>query len=60
MSCGGMCFDERYSWSYMSSSRLSSDHAEHPLVVDVAKKAELFDDCVTKFEVPSLPIVVYN
>jgi hypothetical protein len=55
-----MCFDERYSWSYMSSSRLSSDHAEHPLVVDVAKKAELFDDCVTKFEVPSLPIVVYN
>jgi coatomer protein complex subunit epsilon len=37
-------------------SRLTGEHPEHPLVVDVTLKAELFDECALKFEVPSLAI----
>ncbi|KAL0953740.1 hypothetical protein HGRIS_004929 [Hohenbuehelia grisea] len=33
-------------------NRLVSEHPEHPLVVDVASKAQLFDECAAKFEVP--------
>ncbi|KAF8634556.1 hypothetical protein AX17_004146 [Amanita inopinata Kibby_2008] len=32
--------------------RLSSEHPGHPLVVDVSKKSELFDEVVTKYNVP--------
>ncbi|KDQ61435.1 hypothetical protein JAAARDRAFT_30871 [Jaapia argillacea MUCL 33604] len=33
-------------------SRLTSEHPEHPLVLDVAKKADLFDEFAAKFTVP--------
>jgi coatomer protein complex subunit epsilon len=41
-------------------SRLTSEHPNHPLVVDVTNKAEFFDECALKFDVPTLaiPIVV--
>ncbi|KAK6992255.1 heme peroxidase [Favolaschia claudopus] len=35
-------------------TRLQTEHAAHPLVVDVARKADLFDECVAKFTVPPL------
>lgn len=35
-------------------TRLKSEHALHPLVVDVASKDAFFDECAAKFEVPAL------
>lgn len=40
-----------------SKSRLSQEYPDHPLVVDVASKAEQFDELSSRFEVPSLPVV---
>ncbi|KZT27897.1 hypothetical protein NEOLEDRAFT_1088213 [Neolentinus lepideus HHB14362 ss-1] len=36
---------------------LTSKYPQHPLVVEVAKKAELFDDFASKFTVPALATV---
>ncbi|KAI6041269.1 coatomer epsilon subunit-domain-containing protein [Pisolithus marmoratus] len=33
-------------------SRLCSEHPSHPMVIDLFAKAELFDSCVAKFELP--------
>ena len=38
----------------MIVSRLTVEHPEHPVVVNVAKKAELFEQCMAMFEVPSI------
>ncbi|ESK84893.1 coatomer subunit [Moniliophthora roreri MCA 2997] len=35
-----------------SWSRLQKEHSSHPLVVDVAKKADLFDEAASKFVLP--------
>ncbi|KAF9466078.1 coatomer epsilon subunit-domain-containing protein [Collybia nuda] len=35
-------------------ARLATEHPTHPLVIDMASKAELFDECVGKFAVPPL------
>jgi coatomer protein complex subunit epsilon len=36
--------------------RLQTTHPTHLLVVDVAQKADLFDEAVAKFTVPSLAV----
>lgn len=33
-------------------SRLCSEHPSHPMVVDLSAKAELFDSCAAKFQLP--------
>ncbi|KAI6113066.1 coatomer epsilon subunit-domain-containing protein [Pisolithus sp. B1] len=33
-------------------SRLCSEHPSHPMVVDLSTKAELFDSCAAKFQLP--------
>lgn len=40
--------------SSTSSSRLTTEHPNHPLVVDVSKKDALFDECAARYEVPAL------
>ena len=40
-----------------SNSYLTIEFLGHPFVLDVASKAELFDQLSCKFEVPSLPVV---
>ncbi|RDB20839.1 Coatomer subunit epsilon-1 [Hypsizygus marmoreus] len=35
-------------------TRFVSEHPDHPLVLDVAAKESLFDECVAKYEVPAL------
>jgi len=35
-------------------TRLRTEHPNYPLVVDVAKKDALFDECVARYEVPAL------
>ncbi|KAJ7334162.1 coatomer complex protein [Mycena albidolilacea] len=37
-------------------TRLQTTHPTHPLVVDVAQKADLFDEAVAKFTVPPLAV----
>lgn len=38
------------------SRRLTTEHPTHPLVVDVAQKADLFDEFCAKFAVPPLAV----
>ncbi|KAH7914863.1 coatomer epsilon subunit-domain-containing protein [Hygrophoropsis aurantiaca] len=33
-------------------TRLTTDHPSHPLVVDINAKADLFDECAAKFDIP--------
>jgi hypothetical protein len=33
-----------------------TEHPDHPMVIDVLKKAETFDACAAKFEVLPIPI----
>jgi coatomer subunit epsilon len=35
---------------------MTSEHPDHPMVVDVLKKAEIFDVCAAKFNV--LPVAI--
>ncbi|KAJ7886087.1 hypothetical protein B0H14DRAFT_3431314 [Mycena olivaceomarginata] len=37
-------------------TRLQTTHPTHLLVVDIAQKADLFDEAVAKFTVPSLAV----
>ncbi|KAJ6619468.1 coatomer complex protein [Mycena sp. CBHHK59/15] len=37
-------------------TRLTTEHPSHPLVLDVAQKAELFDELAAKFTVPPLAV----
>lgn len=39
-------------------SRLSSQHPSHPMVVDIGAKELLFDECVSKFQVPPRAVAV--
>lgn len=41
----------------MTSRKFINDYPDHPLVVDVAEKAGLFDEAAVNFEVPPLPQV---
>ncbi|KAH0836706.1 coatomer epsilon subunit-domain-containing protein [Lanmaoa asiatica] len=38
-------------------SRLSSQYPSHPMVTDLSSKADLFDSCATKFEIPPRAVV---
>ncbi|KAF8141553.1 coatomer epsilon subunit-domain-containing protein [Boletus edulis] len=38
-------------------SRLSSQYPSHPMVADISSKADLFDSCAAKFEIPPRAVV---